>query len=391
MQANAQQAHDSLSEQLAQPQEQLALPTDQHYLPGGSQQQQQQQQQQLSMPTMQAQVLTALPSIGKQQPLMPADTDEAMQTAPQQPLLLKDTSTESLPAAMEMDLSVQPETLPTQELSSAELREHWRLRDTGAAGNSKLVSHHHASALVESRYQDEQPHRAAHVDQQRQPAEDDAHLSVPTLAQQTQSGSCFAEPPAGPQDQYQSGEFADQGTSAFLAMLELEHNRPQQYRPKVEEPTKDTAADAEIDGTGAQDHQALYPSAHDFDSQLGLHGGEPNAEHRCKSVDGQDSVPQSSGFAEANGHDWRMPQYPTSRPDSLRSEGERTDSVEDVRNVAKPICRAGHLDLPVSEQELRQLDHASVSKKRQISPCEAADAEDTIHAKRQRVALSSSA
>jgi len=102
-------------------------------------------------------------------------------------------------------------------------------------------------------------------------------------------------------------------------------------------------------------------------------------------------VPQSSGLAEANGHDWSMPQYPIFRPDSLRSEGKHTDTVEDVQNVAKPTCWAGHLDLPLPEQELSQLEHAPVSKKRQISPSEGADAEDTIHAKRQHVALSSSA
>ncbi len=391
VQADAQQAHCSQSEQLAQPQEQSALPTDQHYLPGGSQQQQ--QQHQLFMPTMQAQVSDALPSTGKQQPLMPANTVEAMQTAPQQPLLSNDALTGSLPADMEVDLSAQPETLPAQELSSAELTEQWRLRDTAAAGNSKLVSHHHASAPLWSAYQDGQPHSTAHVDQQRQPAEEDDHLSVFTLAQEIQSGSCYAEPPAGPQDQSWFGSSVDQGASALLATAELEHNSPLECRPKVEEPTAldSTAAEAEVDGTVAQDDQALYPSAHAFDSQLGLHRAEPNAEHRCKSIEGQDSVPQSSDFAEANGHAWSMPQYPTFRPDSRRSEGEHTDTVENVHNVSKPTCWAGHLDLPLPEQVPSQLEHASVSKKRQISSCEGADAEDTIHAKRQRVALSSSA
>lgn len=392
VQADAQQAYCSQSEQLAQPQEQLALPTDQQYLSGGSQQQQQQQQQ-LFMPTMQAQPSNALPSTGKQQPLMPANTDEAMQTAPHQSLPLEDAVSGSSPAAMEVDLSAQPETLPAQELSSTELTEQWHLRDTAAAGNSKLVSHHHASGPVGSAYRDEQLHSTAHVEQQRQPAEEHDHLSVPTLAHQIQSGSCYAEPPAGPQDQSWSGGSADQGASALLATAELESHSPQECRPKVEEPTalNSTAADAEVDGTGAQDDQALQPSAHGFDSQLGLHREESKAEHHCKPPEAQDSVPQSSGLAEANGHDWSMPQYPIFRPDSLRSEGKHTDTVEDVQNVAKPTCWAGHLDLPLPEQELSQLEHAPVSKKRQISPSEGADAEDTIHAKRQHVALSSSA
>ena len=390
VQADAQQAHSPPSEQLAQPQEHLALPTDQHYLPGASQQQQ--QQHQLFMPTVQTQASDALPSTGKQQPLMPANTDLVMQTAPQQTLLLEDAVAGSLPAAMEVDLSAQAETFPAQQLSPTELTEQWHLRDTAAAGNSELVSHHHASAPVGFLHQDEQPHSTAHVDQQRQPAEEDAHLSVFTLAEQIQSGLCYAEPPAGPQDQYQSGEFADRGPSALLATAELEHNSPQECRPKVEEPTAvdSTAADAEVDGTGTPDDQVLYPSAQNPDSQLGLHRAEPNAEHHCKSTEGQDSVPQSRGLAEANGHDWSMLQNSAFRPDS-RSEGVHTDTMEDVQNVANPTFWAGHLDLPMSEQEQSQLEHASISKKRQISPCEGADAEDTIHAKRQRVALSSSA
>ncbi len=385
-QADAQQAHSPQSEQLAQPQEQLALPTDQHFLPGASQQ----QQHQLFMPTVQAQVSDALPSTGIQQPLLPANTDEVMQTAPQRSLLLEDTVTGSLPAAMEVDQSAQPETLPAQELSSAELTEQWHLRDTAAAGNSKLVSHRHASTPVGSLYQDEQPHSTAHVEQQQQHAEEDAHLSVFTLAEEIPSGSCYADPPAGPQDQSWLGGSADQEGSALLATAELEHDRPQEYRPKAEEPTalNDTATGAGADGTGAQDDQALQPSAHGSDSQLGLHTAEPKAEHHYK---GQDSVLQSSGVAEANGHGWSMPQYPTFRPDSLRSDGEHTVTVEDVQNVAKPTYWAGHLDLPLPEQEQSQLEHASVSKKRHISPSEGADAEDTIHAKRQRVALSSSA
>lgn len=383
-QADARQAHCSQSDLLAQPQEQSVLSTDQQDLSGVSQQQQ--QQHQLSTPTMQAQASDALPSTGKQQPLMPADTHEAVQTAPQQPLLLEDASTESLPAAKEVDLSGQPEALPAQELSSSELTEQWRLRDTAAAGNCKLVSNHHASAPAWSAHRDGQPRSTAHAEQQRRPAKEHDHLSVLTLAQQTQSGSCFAEPPAGPQDQYLSGESADQRTSAFLATVHLEHNRPQEYTPKVEEPTalNDTAAGAELDGTGAQDDQALYPSTHGSDSQSGLH-------HQCKSIKAQDSVPQSTGLAEANGHDWSMPQYPTFRPDSLRSERKDVDTVEDVQNVAKPTCWAGHLDLPMSEQEPSQLDEASVNRKRQISPSEGANAEDAIHAKRQHIALSSSA
>ncbi len=388
VQADAPQAQSPPSEQLAQPQEQLALPKDQQYLPGGSQQQQ--QQHQLSMLTMQAQASDALPSTGKQQPLMPANTDEAMQTAPQQTLPLEDAVAGSLPAAMEVDWSAQPETLPAQELSSAELTEQWHLRDTAAAGNSKLVSHHHASAPAWSAYQDEQPHSTAHVEQQQQAAEEDDHLSVFTLAQEIQSGSCYAEPPAGPQDQSWLEGSADQEGFPRSATAELEHNSSQECRPKVEEPTAldRTAAEAEVDGTGAQVDQALQPSAHGFDSQLGLHTAEPKAEHHYK---GQDSVLQSSGVAEANGHDWSMPQYPTFRPDSLRSDGEHTFTVEDVQNVAKPTYWAGHLDLPLPEQEQSQLEHASVSKKRHISPSEGADAEDTIHAKRQHVALSSSA
>ena len=342
------------------------------------------------MPTMQAQVSDALPSTGKQQPLMPDNTGEAMQTAPQQPLLLEDAVAGSLPAAMDVDQSAQPETLPAQELSSAKPTERRHLRDTAAAGNSKLVLHHHASAPAWSAYQDGQPHSTAHVDQQRQPAEEDDHLSVFTLAQEIQSGSWYAEPPAGPQDQSWFGGSADQGASAVSATAELEHNSPQECRPKVEEPSalQDTATGAEADGTGAQDDQALQPSTHAFDSQPGLHTAEPKAEHHYK---GQDSVPQSNGVSEVNGHDWSMPQYPTFRPDFLKSDGEHTVTLEDVQNVAKPTYWAGHLDLPLPEQEQSQLEHAAVSKKRQISPSEGADAEDSIHAKRQRVALSSSA
>ncbi|DBA96080.1 TPA: hypothetical protein ACH3X1_001578 [Trebouxia sp. C0004] len=362
VQADAQQAHCSQSEQLGQPQEQLALPTDQQYLPGGSQ----------------------------QQPLMPANADEAMQTAPQQPLPLVDAVAGSSPAAMDVDLSVQPETLPAHALSSAELTQQRCLRDTATAGNSKLVSHHHASAQVGSAYQDAQPHSAAHAQQQQKLAKDDDQLSILTLVQQVQPGSCYAEPPAGPQEQSWSGGSANQGASALLATAELRHNSPQECRPKVEGPSalNDTATGA---GTGAGDDQALQPTAHAFHSQLGLHRAEPKAEHHCKYIEGQGSLPQSSGHAEANGHDWSMPQNPALRLESLRSEGEHANTVEGVQNVAKPTCWAGHLDLPMSEQDPSQLEHASVSKKRQISPCEGANAEDTIHAKRQRVALSSSA
>ncbi|KAL0056243.1 hypothetical protein WJX82_009196 [Trebouxia sp. C0006] len=67
---------------------------------------------------------------------------------------------------------------------------------------------------------------------------------------------------------------------------------------------------------GTPDDQVLYPSAQDSDSQLGLHRAEPNAEHHCKSTEGQDSVPQSRGLAEANGHDWSMLQNSAFRPDS---------------------------------------------------------------------------
>ncbi|KAL0036052.1 hypothetical protein WJX79_000012 [Trebouxia sp. C0005] len=204
-----------------------------------------------------------------------------------------------------------------------------------------------------------------------------AHCSQSDLLAQPQEQSVLST------DQQ---DLSDQRTSAFLATVHLEHNRPQEYTPKVEEPTalNDTAAGAELDGTGAQDDQALYPSTHGSDSQSGLH-------HQCKSIKAQDSVPQSTGLAEANGHDWSMPQYPTFRPDSLRSERKDVDTVEDVQNVAKPTCWAGHLDLPMSEQEPSQLDEASVNRKRQISPSEGANAEDAIHAKRQHIALSSSA
>lgn len=385
VQADAPQALSPPSEQLAQPQEHLALPTDQHYLSGASQQQ---QQQQLSVPSMQAQVSDALPSTGNQQPLLPADTVEAMQTAPQQSSPLEDALTESLPAAMEVDLSAQPQALPAQELSSAKLTDQWHLCDTAAAGNSELVSHHHASAPAWSAYQDEQLHSTAHVEKQQQPAEEDAHLSSFTLAQEIPSG--YAEPPAGLQYQSWLGGSGDQGASALSATAELEHNSPQECRPKVEKPSalNSPAAEANVDGTVAQDDQASQPSAQGYDSQLGLPRAASKAEHHYK---GQDTLLQSSGLAEANGYDWSLQQYPTFRPDSQKSDGEHTDSVEDVHNVAKPVCWARHLDLPLPEQEPSQLEHASVSKKRQIRPCEGADAEDTIHAKRQRVPLSSSA